>query len=317
MVNRNDKLSIDEMYNAMKDSNKDYLELIPPKEFNFNECLVYLNRSNNECLHEVVDNALYKLVKLDGEIILLKVTSNNKKITIEFPANKPNKAARKSIVKYVWELFDLDRDLTGFYEIAENDGVLNTLAKKYYGLRIVGIPDLFEALAWAIMGQQINLAFAYTLKRRFVEKYGENYIYKGKIYWLFPKPEVIAEIEICDLTNMQFTTKKAEYVIGIAKAIVDKTLNKIDLLKMRNHGEMQKSLVSLRGIGKWSADYAIMRCLKNTESFPIADVGLQNALKILLDLDKKPAIDEIKEMARNWKGWEAYATFYLWRSLYE
>lgn len=70
-------------------------------------------------------------------------------------------------------------------------------------------------------------------------------------------------------------------------------------------------------MGKWTADYVAMKCLKKVEAFPIADVGLHNALKFQLGLDKKPSIDDIKEIAVNWRGWEAYATFYLWRSLYE
>lgn len=294
-----------------------YIELFPPIEFSFHECLVFLNRSTNECLHEIEDNALFKLVKLNKELILLKVTYKNNKIIIEFPANKPKKITRTLVAKYIWELFDLDRDLSLFYETVKNDKVLSVLINKYYGLRVIGIPDLFEALAWAIMGQQINLTFAFTLKRHFVEKYGEKFIYNNKIYYLFPEIETIAKLDISDLTSMQFTTRKSEYIIGVAQAMMDKTLTKEALLKMDNYEDMQKSLISIRGIGKWTADYAIMKCLKNTSALLIADVGLQNALKNQLQLNQKPTIDMINEMALSWTGWESYATFYLWRSLYE
>jgi DNA-3-methyladenine glycosylase II len=294
-----------------------YVELFPPKEFSFNECLVFLNRSDNECLHEIEDNALFKLVKLNEELILLKATYNDNKIIIEFPANNPNKVARSLAAEYLWELFDLDKDLSLFYKSVKNDKVLSVLISKYYGLRVIGIPDLFEALAWAIMGQQINLTFAFTLKRHFVEKYGERYIYNNKIYYLFPAMETIAKLEICDLTNMQFTRRKSEYIIGVAKAMVNQTFTKETLLKLESYDEMQKKLISIRGVGNWTADYAIMKCLKNTSALLLTDVGLHNALKNQLELDKKPTIDMIKEMALNWTGWESYATFYLWRSLYD
>jgi DNA-3-methyladenine glycosylase II len=294
-----------------------YMELHPPKEFNFDECLIFLGRSNNECLHEIEDKALYKLLKLNDELILIKVTYNDNKIIIEFPAHKPNKVTRVCAAKYVWELFDLDRDISLFYEAVKNDKVLSVLTNKYYGLRVIGIPDLFEALAWAIMGQQINLTFAFTLKRHFVQKYGENFIYKDKIYYLFPEPETIAKLHVSDLTAMQFTTRKSEYVIGVAEAMVDQTLTKEALFKMESYDEMQKSLISIRGIGKWTADYAIMKCLKNTSALLITDVGLHNALKFQLGLEEKPTLEEIKEMALGWTNWESYATFYLWRSLYD
>lgn len=306
----------------MNKSNKEctcanYIEISPPKEFNFHECLIFLGRSKNECLHEIEDNSLYKLLKLNEELILIKVTYTNNKIVIEFPAHNPSEVIKTKVEKYIWELFDLDRDISLFYEAIKNDKVLSPLINKYYGLRVIGMPDLFEALTWAIMGQQINLTFAYTLKRNFVEKYGESFIYNTKIYYLYPTPESIAKLNVSDLTAMQFTTRKSEYVIGVANAMVNQTLTKEALIKLESYEEMQKDLVSIRGIGKWTADYAIMKCLKNTSALLITDVGLHNALKFQLRLNDKPTLEEIKKMALGWKDWESYATFYLWRSLYD
>ena len=75
---------------------------------------------------------------------------------------------REKVALYIWEWFDLGQNIEGFYQLASKDNILKELTKRYDGLRIVGIPDLFEALVWAIIGQQINLTFAYTLKKRFV-----------------------------------------------------------------------------------------------------------------------------------------------------
>ena len=59
----------------------------------------------------------------------------------------------------------------------------------------------------------------------------------------------------------------------------------------------------------------MMKCLGDPSAFPIADIGLQNALKIQMRLDKKPSASDVRHLSKNWTGWEAYATFYLWRSL--
>ena len=314
--------SYSQMQNTGKNFNfKDFgthVEVVTPKEFSFHQCLVFLNRSENECVHEVCENALFKLVKLNEECILIKVTCNdNNNIIIEFPDGEADREIRVLAAEYLWDLFDFHRDLSLFYEAVQNDGVLGVLATRYYGLRIIGIPDLFEALAWAIIGQQINLTFAFTLKRRFVEKYGEKLCYNNKLYYSFPDIISISKLEVSDLTELQFTTRKSEYIIGAAQTMVNQTLSKETLLKMDSYEEMQKSLMSIRGIGKWSADYAIMKCLRNTSALLITDVGLHNALKNQLGLDKKPSIDAIKDFALAWTGWESYATFYLWRSLYD
>jgi DNA-3-methyladenine glycosylase II len=290
-----------------------FIMLIPPEEFRFSECLTFLGRSSQEILHEIIDDSFYKLIKVKDEHILLKVSSEEHYLKIEFPATIPNQDSRIQAAQYVWELFDLNRDLKSFYGIAIKDSILAPLITSHFGLRIIGLPDLFEALCWAIMGQQINLSFAYTLKRRFVENFGEKFIFQNKTYWLFPTPDRIDQLDITDLTNLQFTTRKAEYILGIAKLLSTGLLTKEELLRT----DAQQRLLDIRGVGKWTADYVRMKCLLDPSAFPIADVGLHNAIKLQLGMDKKPTLEEIKAMALHWKGWEGYATFYLWRSLYE
>lgn len=294
-----------------------YIEICPPLEFNFKQCLVFLNRSDQEVLHEIKDGYLYKLIKVKGELILIKVGSNQHSIKVEFPISSPSICSREEVVACIWEWFDLDKDLSNFYEVASRDKVLQQIAYKYYGLRIMCIPDLFEALTWAIIGQQINLTFAYTLKKRFVEHFGECINFQGKTFWLYPSHEKIATINVEDLRTLQFTARKAEYVIGVAKAITSGELTKEILLLKQDYQQMKKSLMGIRGIGPWTADYVMMKCLHHPLAFPIGDVGLHNALKLQLGLQRKPTIEEIKEMATNWEGWQGYAIFYLWRSLYD
>jgi len=308
----------------------EYVVITPPQEFSFQECLVYLGRSNNECLHSLDGDTLHKLIKIGEEPILLKISQNNKdlqrqktgrtatdskNIRIEFPVHQPDQDQRAYATNYVWDLLDLARDLTPFYELANQDTLLANLTAKYYGLRIVGIPDLFEALTWAVIGQQINLTFAYTLKRRFVEHFGEQATWAGHTYWLYPRPETISQLDASALTSLQFTRGKADYVIGIAKLMAAGTLSQNQLQDTEDYELIRKALLSVRGVGSWTADYVLMKCFRYPSAFPIADVGLHNALKNQLALDRKPSIDEIVAISAGWSGWEAYATFYLWRSL--
>lgn len=225
--------------------------------------------------------------------------------------------ARKEVVVYIWEWFDLDKDLSNFYEVANRDKILQQVAHRYYGLRMICIPDLFEALTWGIIGQQINLAFAYTLKKRFVEHYGECITFEVDTFWIFPTFEIIAAIDVEDLRKLQFTTRKAEYIIGVAKAMTNGEIMKENLLQKQDYQQVKKCLMAFRGIGAWTADYVMMKSLHYSSAFPITDVGLHNALKLQLGLERKPIIEEINKMAENWEDWQAYATFYLWRSLYD
>jgi len=78
----------------------------------------------------------------------------------------------------------------------------------------------------------------------------------------------------------------------------------------------EQQLTSIRGIGPWTANYVLMRCLRYPDAFPIADVGLRNAIKYITKADRKPTKEEILVYAKDWRGFESYATFYLWRYLY-
>lgn len=294
-----------------------YIELYPPLEFNFNECLVFLGRSNLEIMHQIKESTIYKLLAFNQTFVIIKIGCYENIVRIDFPLGKPSEIICKKVAGYVWEWFDLDKDLSHFYKLAHNEKVLRPLVQKYYGLRINGIPDLFEALTWAIMGQQINLTFAYTLKRRFVEHYGEKLEWNGEVYWLYPTPQKIALLQVKELKKLQFTTRKAEYIIDLAKEMTNGSISKESILQIKEYEQQYQSLMSIRGVGAWTADYVMMKCFQRSIAFPIADVGLHNALKLQLGLLKKPTITEIKELAVNWEGWQAYATFYLWRSLYE
>ncbi|MED3549715.1 DNA-3-methyladenine glycosylase [Cytobacillus praedii] len=296
----------------------DVIVITLPENFDMNANLGYLTREKNECMYEIENDIITKVIAIKEIRSLVQVSiNNNKQMVVQFlNESRPNeKWKREEIVKYIHEWFDLDNDLTPFYEMAKADPLLKMPAKKFYGLRVVGIPDLFEALCWGVLGQQINLAFAYSLKKQFVEKFGDSIEWNGKTYWVFPSYERIAQLTPADLADIKMTVKKSEYIIGIAGLMASGELSREKLMKM-NFKDAEKTLINIRGIGPWTANYVLMRCLRFQTAFPIDDVGLINSIKLLRNMDRKPTKDEIIEISFPWKNWESYATFYLWRVLY-
>jgi DNA-3-methyladenine glycosylase II len=290
----------------------------PPKEFRFAENLNYLSRSSNECLFEIEANKIYRALPIGQTIVIVEISSpNDLELHVRFLGDTaPNKQSREEIARYIREWFDLDTNLVPFYDMAKTDFLLHQPVSQFYGLRKIAILDLFEAIAWGILGQQINLTYAYTLKRRFVERFGKHVEWEGKTYWLFPEPEVIAHLKVEDLSVLKMTLKKCEYMIGVAQLLSSGEMTKDKLLQVNDLKTAEKMLVKIHGIGPWTANYVLMRCLRSPSAFPIDDVGLHNSIKQALHREKKPTKAEILKLAEPWKGWEAYATFYLWRLLY-
>ena len=176
------------------------------------------------------------------------------------------------------------------------------------------MPDLFEAISWAIIGQQINLSFAYTLRERLIKTYGYHAAVDEGDYYLYPLPAVIAALTPEQLLPMQFSKSKAQYLINAAKSMVSGELSATRLDEM-DYETARENLVSLKGIGNWSANYALMKYRRFPQSVLLEDVGLQNAIKNRLNLAAKPSMSALQEYTKHWKEHAAYATFYLWRSL--
>ncbi|MGG1879509.1 DNA-3-methyladenine glycosylase [Paenibacillus cisolokensis] len=293
-----------------------------PEPFRFSENLNYLSRSPNECLYQIRSDRIYRALPVQGSAVVMDVgaDADGQAIAVRLLGDPDSPVDQLQLQAqaeaYVREWFDLDTDLAPFYEQTEADPLLGKAIKAFYGLRLIGIPDLFEAISWGIIGQQIHLGYAYTLKRRLVEAYGHSVEHEGNTYWLFPKAEDIARLEVQDLQPLRMTVKKCEYLIHTARLIADGSLTKLQLMNAGSLKLAEKRLVSIRGIGPWTAHYVLMRCLRMPDAFPIDDVGLHNAIRHLQGMDRKPTKAEIMELSSRWSGWEAYATFYLWRYLY-
>jgi DNA-3-methyladenine glycosylase II len=289
--------------------------LLPvPEEFDYHLNLEFLKRSPKELLHTIENDHVLKLLKVDNEKLLIRVRPGDQKLIIEFLNAEPSANSKSWVKQFVTEWFDIENDIKPFYKMADKDPLLKPLVKKYYGYRIIGQPDLFESIIWAVIGQQINLQFAYTLKSRFVEQFGERLFWNNESYYLFPTPALVSELDESVLLNLQFSRQKARYVIGIAQAFFAGEISK-EKIKAFSFPKAKEVLMQIKGIGNWTANYALMKTFRYKDAFPLEDAGVHNAIKNLKKMDRKPTLDEVKKLFKKYKGWEAYATLYLWKSL--
>lgn len=285
-----------------------------PKEFSYEMNFQFLERSPRELLHKTEDKMVYKLLKTGDEKILFTLREGDGKLIIEFQNGTPTVAGKAFVRDYVREWFDLESDLTPFYKLASKDKIMSELVKKFFGYRIIGQPDLFESIVWAVLGQQINLQFAYTLKQRFVEKFGERLHWESNSYYLFPTPLIVAQLSHDMLLPLQFSRQKSNYVVNIANAFANGDVSK-EKLKGLPLEQAKEMLMRIKGVGNWTANYALMKTFRHRDAFPLEDAGVHNAIKNLKKMERKPTLDEVRKFYKKFKGWEAYTTLYLWKSL--
>lgn len=281
--------------------------------FSFKECRWFLDRNYDDCLYTVTDSSVIRPLSIDGEQVLFEVTEKNEGIQVEVISGP--KRHQEAVVGFVKDWLDVDRDISGFYELLSGHQELGYMPEQFQGLRLIGIPDLFEAICWCIIGQQINLSFAYKLKRRMVETYGEFIEVGGQVHHLFPKPEVLATLEIEDLKALQFSRQKADYVIHVARLIRDGELSRQQLVDLPDRDSRMKQLMGVRGIGEWTANYVLMKTLKDMDCITIGDTGLNSALEAHGLVKNKKDKEEVRAFFEAFQGWKSYLVIYLWRSL--
>lgn len=289
------------------------IRLDVPAEFNFDQILRFLSRNEKECLHIVKKRMIYKVLSIDNSLVLFSISFDSF-LQVSIHSGESTEKIIEAVKNYISNWFDLKADLKAFYTTAQNDVVLANLCQQYYGLRMIGMPDLFESLIWSIIGQQINLNFAYSLKERLVQNFGEKLIHNGEVFYALPTPKRLASLNIEDFQPFQFSRSKAQYIINIARAFAEGNLSQEGLSKL-SFEDIRLKLIEIKGVGNWTVNYSMMKSLKNYNAFPVEDVGLQNAVKTQYGLAGKPSIAELNQMSEKWTGWRGYATFYFWHSL--
>jgi DNA-3-methyladenine glycosylase II len=297
-----------------------------PFEFDFDLCMGFLQRSPRELLHRWDNGRVRKLIQLGEQPVLFELGNDESPDGGKRPGGAPKRirvrvlntvldaAGRALLEQYIRAWFDLDTDLKPFYAKVANDKLIGALISRFHGYRIVGQPDLFESLVWAVLGQQINLAFAYTLKQRFVERFGTRFEFDGQTYYTFPSPAVVAQLTDADLLPLQFSRQKSQYTVTIGKAFATQAITQ-EALAALPLMEAKEALMQIKGVGNWTANYALMKTFRYKDAFPAEDVGVHNAIRIIKNSKRKPTVEEVRRLFRKYKGWEAYATLYLWRSL--
>lgn len=291
------------------------IRLPKPYIFNFSECLHFLDRGYDDCLYSIEEDRVVKPLHIGGQAMLFGVSDDADALKVEILSGDISYQLREQVANYITRWFDLTRDLRPFYQRLEHHSKLAFMQERYHGLRLMGIPDLFEALCWCVIGQQINLTFAYRLKRRLVETYGTFITHDSKRYYFFPEPEVLADLEVEALREMQFSRRKADYIIGIARQFADGALSKASIQGLSDSGQMLKRLTRIRGVGPWTANYVLMKSLNQMDCITHGDTGLQSAVSSILGFDRKPTQKEVESFFEPFSGWESYLNIYLWRTL--
>ncbi len=218
--------------------------------------------------------------------------------------------------KFVRRSMGPDEPLLAFYRVARKDPVLARLTRRFRGVRLVGVWDLWECLGWSILGQQVSVQSAFAMRARLARMTGAVTRYRGTAFEGFPTPPHLLQQTDTELRACGLSRGKVEYLRSIAGAIRSQRLVEDELLALP-YDEARQRLRALRGLGPWSVEYAMMRVVGDPDACPVEDIGLRNALGKEYALGHQATLAETRALTDRWRPFRAYGTFYLWQTLWD
>ncbi|WP_186576775.1 DNA-3-methyladenine glycosylase family protein [Aquibacillus kalidii] len=256
-------------------------------------------------------NKVHIPIQLNTDKHVIEVESRGSTDKPSFVIKSNSRNDKESLLDIVVDIFLWNRNLNDITKHFKQTN-LASLFELYPGTPVVKDWDLYQSIIKTIIHQQLNMSFAHTLTKRFVEKYGE----RRQGVWFYPDPETVANIPYQSLQDLQFSRRKAEYVIDLSRLVVNGELS-LEELSEKEDQEIIKSLVAIRGVGNWTAENWLLFGLGRSNLLPKTDIGVQNALKRYFNREKKPDIREIESWGEQWSPFRSYATQTIWRSIEE
>ena len=215
-------------------------------------------------------------------------------------------AARETLDR----LLGLKIDLSAFAAMAAGDSLLGPLAARMRGLKPPRFPTVFEALVNAVACQQLSLTVGIHLLNRLTAGHGRLTSEDPDGPRAFPDPEQLASMQPDDLKRHGFSFTKARTIVETAQAIVSGDLD-LEALEQLDDAAAVEHLTRLRGIGRWSAEYVLLRGLGRLHIFPGDDVGAHNKLRRFFEIDTPLGYDSVRQLVARWHPYAGLVYFHL------
>jgi DNA-3-methyladenine glycosylase II len=218
--------------------------------------------------------------------------------------------ARPEVRAALERMLSLEVNLDPFYSLAAGDPVLASLVRRFRGLRPPRFASVFECLVNAVALQQLSLTAGLTLLNRLSLTYGACSSTPGRPVHAFPEPTELAIAEAGDIRALGFSLRKATTIVAIADAANEGRLD-LESLATRDDAQVVETLTEIAGIGRWSAEYTLLRGLGRLHVFPGDDVGARKNLARWLGLTEPLDYLGVQRAVASWHPYAGLVYFHL------
>ena len=207
-----------------------------------------------------------------------------------------------AVTAAVGHTLGLPFELEPFWAWARDEPVLAALEEPLRGYRPPLAADPWEMLVTSITAQQVSLQSAFAVRSRLIERFGERH----DVAWAFPARERIAAAGEDEIRAVGFSGRKAEYVIGLARSDLD-----LEVLADLADDEVVAAITGVRGLGRWTADWFLARCLARGDAWPAGDLGVRKAVSRFYGDGRELSEPETREVGERFGPWRNVACHML------
>jgi DNA-3-methyladenine glycosylase II len=257
------------------------------------------------------DGVTYRRVLMLGdkpvEVAIVQAGSARApKLSVTARGARSGIGTREALVATLNDMLGLSVDLRPFRRLAEGDERLAGLIDPFRGFKPPRLPSVFETLVNGIACQQLSLQVGMHLLNRLCRAYG---VAAGE-HNAFPRAVDLASASPVQLTRLGFSRSKSRAILAVAHAVVEGRLN-LEGLAALDNAEAFDRLLALRGIGRWTSQYILLRGLGRLDVFPADDVGSQNKMQRWLRRKERPDYDQMYRILTPWRPYRGLLYFYL------
>lgn len=288
--------------------------ILPVPPFRLDYTVWILRRRKNNLI-DVQDKEVYtRIFQIDNKVVKTLITQKG---SVDKPILEVEVICKQNVYNLnvkirgiLKKMLNTQKDYSGFYQMAVNDKVLKALAERFRGLKPPRFPGLFEAIVNAIACQQVSLDVGVILLSRFAEKYGSRFNEVFPQSYSFPEPVSIREVTEQDLRKLGFSISKSRSIIMIAKAFRQNILTDRRFEHMQN-SQAVKRLTSMKGIGRWSAEYVLLRGLGRIDVLPGDDAGVRKNIRRLFNLSAESDYETVHRLVSRWQPYAGFVYLHL------
>ena len=287
-----------------------FLTPVPPFRLDF---IVWTLRRRAENAIDRWDGETYRRVLPIGRgaaVVAVRQTrpADRPRIEVRVTGTRASASTKSAVTVALERLLGLRIDLSEFYRFAASEAWLNRLAARFCGMKPPRFPTVFEALVNAIACQQVTLSLGIQLLNKVADHYALS-IDGGSTY-AFPRPEDLVDRHPDDFRRLGFSRQKGRAMIELAQTIISGGCD-LEALADEADDAAVGRLQALRGIGRWSAEYALLRGFGRTHIFPGDDVGARNRLQRLLRLRQKLDYAAVARRLHRWRPYGGLVYFHM------